>query len=100
MRWHAALWPLWPAAVVWLVYVFPVLVLSAPRLRAAEDWVGKLPWVLRAMLWTLEHTWPYSRLCRIRDRFDRIYPPRRPRMAHPDRPASYYIGTQLELPFD
>jgi hypothetical protein len=83
---------LWPVAAVWLFMVLPYLAYSAPVLRRELD---PLPWWLRAMLWSLEHSWPYGKIARFGRALD----------SWPFRSAfgplhQRYHEEQLELPYE
>lgn len=87
---HTAMdtWAVW---VVWLTLILPYLAYTASDLR--REMQG-MPWWMRALLWVLEHTWPYSKCYRLGITMSR-WPWR---SSFPLRPK--YREEQLELPFE
>jgi hypothetical protein len=65
MHWpETSVWvQLWPAVVVWLVITLPSLAWYGSRMRDSE-WLD-IGWWLRASIWCVGHTWPYSKLYRL-----------------------------------
>lgn len=62
--------PLWPAGLVWGLIVLPQLAWHGKTLRESY-WLQPLPWTLRALLWSVEHVWPYTKVVRVHDRWAR-----------------------------
>lgn len=62
-QWLTALGALWPGIAVWFVIALPTLAANHRNVRRSivELDLGR---TLAALVWFVEHCWPYSRICR------------------------------------
>lgn len=65
--WLLLLRSLWPAILVWLLIVYPLMAWQSYRIRNQSHL--PVPWMLRVYLWQVEHIWPYTKIVRAGARY-------------------------------